>query len=107
YGLEPQRVARVFLVQGGVIGVVGTLLGTVLGLVLAFNVDVIVPWLENTFGFQIMPGDVYYVTQLPSEVHLTDVIVIPTVALVVPLLPTASPARRAAAVAPANALRYD
>src|SRR6185295_15042235 len=65
YGLEPQRVARVFLVQGGVIGVAGTLLGTALGLVLAFNVDVIVPWLEHTFGFQIMPGDVYYVTQLP------------------------------------------
>ena len=107
YGLDPRRVARIFLVQGGVIGVVGTLLGTALGLVLAFNVHVIVPWLEHTFGFQIMPGDVYYVTQLPSEVHLFDVIAIPAIALVVSMLATLYPARRAAAVAPGNALRYD
>jgi len=66
-----------------------------------------VPWLEHTFGFQIMPGDVYYVTQIPSEVHLFDVIAIPAVALVVALLATVYPARRAAAVAPGNALRYD
>ena len=106
-GLEPQRVARVFLVQGGLIRIVGTLLGTALGLVLAFNVHSIVPWLERTFGFQIMPGDVYYVTQIPSEVHLFDVVAIPSVALLVALLATVYPARRAAAVAPANALRYD
>ena len=107
YGLEPQRVARVFLVQGAVIGVVGTALGTALGLVLAFNVHVIVPWLETTFGFQVMPGDVYYVTAIPSEVHLFDVVVIPTVALIVAMLATLYPSRRAAAVSPAHALRYD
>jgi lipoprotein-releasing system permease protein len=107
YGLEPQRVARVFLVQGAVIGVVGTALGTALGLVLAFNVDVIVPWLESTFGSQIMPGDVYYVTTIPSEVHLFDVVAIPAVALGVALLATIYPSRRAAAVSPAHALRYD
>jgi lipoprotein-releasing system permease protein len=107
YGLEPRRVARVFLVQGSVIGVVGALLGTVLGLILATNVDVIVPWLEHTFGFQIMPGDVYYVTALPSEVHAFDVIAIPLAALAVAVLATVYPSRRAAAVAPANALRYD
>jgi lipoprotein-releasing system permease protein len=107
YGLEPQRVARVFLVQGAVIGVAGTVLGTALGLILAFNVDVIVPWLEGTFGFQIMPGDVYYVTAIPSEVHLFDVVAIPAVALVVALLATVYPSRRAAAVSPAHALRYD
>jgi lipoprotein-releasing system permease protein len=100
-------VARVFVVQGAVIGVVGTLLGTVLGLVLAFNVGVIVPWLEQTFGFQIMPGDVYYVTAIPSEVHLSDVIAIPAVALVVAVLATIYPSRKAAAVSPAHALRYE
>ncbi len=107
YGLERQRVARVFLVQGSVIGVAGALLGTVLGLILAMNVHVIVPWLEHTFGFQIMPGDVYYVTALPSEVHLFDVVVIPLAALAVSVLATVYPSRRAAAVAPADALRYD
>jgi lipoprotein-releasing system permease protein len=70
-------------------------------------VDVIVPWLETTFGFQIMPGDVYYVTAIPSEVHLFDVIAIPCAALVVAVLATIYPARRAAGVSPAHALRYD
>jgi lipoprotein-releasing system permease protein len=107
YGLEPARVARVFLVQGALIGLAGTLLGIVLGLLLAFNVGVIVPWLENTFNFKIMPGDVYYVTELPSEVHAADVIVIPLVAFVIATLATLYPSRRAAAIAPAEALRYD
>ena len=107
YGLDPARVARVFLVQGSVIGLVGTLLGTGLGLVLALNVGVIVPWLESTLHFKIMPGDVYYVTQIPSEVHVRDVVTIPLVALVIALLATVYPARRAAAIAPAVALRYD
>ena len=107
YGLAPQRVARIFLAQGAVIGLAGTLVGTGLGLVLAFNVDVIVPWLETTFNFQIMPGDVYYVTEIPSEVHWLDVVVIPAIAFGLALLATVYPARRAAAVAPAVALRYD
>ena len=106
-GLEPNRVARIFLVQGSVIGLIGTVLGTGLGLVLALNVDVIVPWLETTFNFQIMPGDVYYVTQIPSEVHVWDVVGIPAAAFVVAVLATVYPSRRAAAVAPAAALRYD
>jgi lipoprotein-releasing system permease protein len=106
-GLEPRRVARIFLVQGAMIGFVGTLGGIVLGLVCALNIDVIVPWLENTFHFKIMPGDVYYVTQIPSEVHLFDVVTIPAVAFLVAVIATLYPARRAAAVAPADALRYD
>ena len=107
YGLEPARVARIFLVQGSVIGVVGTLLGTALGLAVAFNIGVIVPWLESTLNFKIMPGDVYYVTEIPSEVHLFDVLSIPAVALLVAMLATIYPARRAASIAPAAALRYD
>jgi lipoprotein-releasing system permease protein len=107
YGLEPNRVARIFLVQGSVIGLIGTVLGVCLGLVLALNVDVIVPWLETTFNFKIMPGDVYYVTEIPSEVHVWDVVSIPVVAFLVAMLATVYPSRRAAAVAPAAALRYD
>jgi lipoprotein-releasing system permease protein len=107
YGLDARRVARIFIVQGAVIGLVGALLGVALGLALAYNIDVIVPWMEQTFGFQIMPGDVYYVTALPSEVQLVDVIVFPTAACVLAVLATIYPARRAAAIAPASALRYD
>ncbi len=107
YGLDPKRVARIFLVQGAVIGVVGTLFGTSLGVTLALNVHVIVPWLESTLHFKIMPGDVYYVTQIPSEVHVKDVVTIPLAALAIALLATIYPSRRAAGIAPAAALRYD
>ena len=107
YGLSPQRVARIFLAQGAVIGLAGTLVGTALGVVLALNVETIVPWLESTFNFQIMPGDVYYVTEIPSEVHWLDVVAIPIIAFGLALAATVYPSRRAAAVAPAVALRYD
>jgi lipoprotein-releasing system permease protein len=107
YGLEAHRVARIFIVQGAAIGFVGALLGVGLGLALAYNIDVVVPWLEQTFGFQIMPGDVYYVTALPAEVQLFDVIAVPLAAFGLAILATLYPARRAAAIAPASALRYD
>jgi lipoprotein-releasing system permease protein len=107
YGLEPVRVSRIFFVQGAAIGCVGTLVGVVLGLVLAFNVHVIVPWLEGTFGFRIMPGDVFYVTEIPSEVHLTDVVLVPVLAFAIAIAATLYPSRRAARVAPARALRYE
>jgi lipoprotein-releasing system permease protein len=107
YGLEASRVARVFIVQGAAIGLVGALLGLGLGLALAYNIDVVVPWLEQTFGFQIMPGDVYYVTALPSEVQLFDAVAVPLAAFALAVLATLYPARRAAAIAPAIALRYD
>lgn len=107
YGLEANRVARIFIVQGAAIGLVGALLGLGLGLALAYNIDVVVPWLEQTFGFQIMPGDVYYVTALPSEVQVFDVVAVPLAAFALAVLATLYPARRAAAIAPAIALRYD
>jgi lipoprotein-releasing system permease protein len=106
-GLEPGRVARIFLVQGSAIGLIGTLLGTVVGLTLALNVGTIVPWLEDVFNFRIFPGDIYYVTEVPSEVHLADVTLIPVLAFALTVLATVYPSRRAAAVAPADALRYE
>ena len=106
-GLEPARVVRVFFIQGAVIGCIGTLAGTVLGLALAFNVHTIVPWLEGTFNFRIMPGDVFYVTEIPSEVRLVDVVLIPLLALAISIVATIYPSRRAARVAPARALRYE
>ena len=107
YGLEPERVSRIFMVQGSMIGICGTLLGLVLGLTLAFNVETIFPWLERTFNFQMMPADVFYVTELPSEVQWLDVTLITIAALVIGMLATIYPSRRAAAVAPAEALRYE
>ena len=99
--------SRIFIIQGAVIGIAGTLLGLVLGLTLAFNVETIFPWLERTFNFEIMPGDVFYVTQLPSEIRWLDVTLITVTAFVIAVLATIYPSRRAAAVAPAEALRYE
>ena len=107
YGLSSSHIARTFMVQGSLLGLAGTLIGTVLGTVLAFNLTTIVPWLESTFNFQIMPGDVYYVTQIPSEVRLIDIILISCLAFLVTVIATIYPSKRAAAVAPAEALRYE
>lgn len=106
-GMSPNGVVRVFFVQGAAIGWAGVFLGVVLGVVVAIYVPVIVPVLEQLLGFQIMPGDVYYVTQIPSELETADVTTIAIAAFVLTSLATLYPARRAAAVNPAMALRYE
>jgi len=106
-GMGPNGVVRVFFVQGAVIGWAGVLVGVLLGIVLAINVPVIVPVLERLLHFQIMPGDVYYVTRIPSELEWADVTVISVAAFLLTSLATLYPARRAALVNPAVALRYE
>ena len=83
------------------------MIGVLLGIVVAVNVPVIVPFIEQALGFQIMPGDVYYVTQIPSELEMADVMTIAISAFVLTSLATLYPARRAAHVNPAVALRYE
>jgi lipoprotein-releasing system permease protein len=94
--MGPDGVVRVFFVQGAAIGWAGVLLGVLLGIMLAVYVPVIAPFLEQLFGFQIMPGDVYYVTRIPSELEFLDVWVIAVLAFVLTSLATLYPARRAA-----------
>jgi lipoprotein-releasing system permease protein len=107
FGAAPRRVMGIFITQGLVIGWLGVGLGVVLGLALALHVDTIVPFLEHTFGFQIMDADVYYITAIPSEVHASNVAAIALAALLLTALATVYPALRAARVAPAEALRYE
>ena len=106
-GMEPNGVVRVFFLQGAIIGWLGVLLGVLAGVLLAIYVPDIVPWLEQAAGFQIMPGDVYYVTRIPSILVARDVLVIGGAALILTSLATLYPARRAALVEPASALRYE
>lgn len=105
-GMGPNDVVRVFFIQGAVIGWLGVFLGVAAGVLLAINVPTLVPFLEQTLGFQIMPGDVYYVTVIPSILEAEDVITIAIAAFVLTSLATLYPARRAAHVNPAIALRY-
>ena len=106
-GMKSTGVVRVFFVQGAIIGWAGVFIGVLLGVITAVNVPVIVPVLEQLFGFQIMPGDVYYVTRIPSELEAPDVVTIAVSAFVLTSLATLYPARRAALVNPAVALRYE
>jgi lipoprotein-releasing system permease protein len=106
-GMGPGGVVRIFFVQGAIIGWAGVFIGVALGVVLATYVPVIVPFLEQSLGFQIMPGDVYYVTRIPSELEAADVTTIAVAAFVLTSLATLYPARRAAHVNPAMALRYE
>jgi lipoprotein-releasing system permease protein len=106
-GAEPGTMARVFVVQGLVIGWAGVLAGVLLGLAIAFNVDPILAFLSRVFGLQLFDSDVYYITQVPSELHWLDVLLVSACALVVTALATVYPARRAAATPPAEALRYE
>lgn len=106
-GMGPGNVVRVFFIQGAAIGWFGVLLGVLGGVLLALNVPTLVPVIERMLGFQIMPGDVYYVTRIPSIVTVGNVAVIAVAALLLTSLATLYPARRAAKVNPAVALRYE
>lgn len=106
-GMTPRQIMLVFMVQGSVIGVVGTLIGTVLGVIAALNVTEWVNWLEGLIGRKFLSADVYFINYLPSQLRLEDVLVICGSALAMSFLATLYPAWRAARTEPAEALRYE
>ena len=89
------------------IGLLGSIIGVVLGLLIACNIDVIVPFIETVFKVQFLPRDVYFISQLPSDVRSGDVITVGAMAFFLSLLATLYPSWRAAKVKPAEALRYE
>lgn len=106
-GAAPRSVMAIFMVQGSIIGIVGTLLGVAGGVALALNVESLVPLLERLMGQQFLSPDVYYISDLPSELKSTDVVRIAGLSLALGLLSTLYPAWRASRVQPAEALRYE
>jgi lipoprotein-releasing system permease protein len=106
-GASAGLVQRIFLVQGLAIGLLGSILGVAFGLLIALNIDVIVPFIETLFRVQFLPRDIYFISQLPSDVRLDDVLKVGIMAFVLSILATIYPSRRAAQVKPAEALRYE
>lgn len=106
-GASPMSILGVFMVQGTVIGFIGTLLGLIGGVSLALNVETIVPAIEAMLGTQFMPADVYYISDLPSELHLSDVVKITSLAFLISIIATLYPAWRASRTQPAESLRYE
>ena len=106
-GASPGSVMKIFLIQGTLIGLMGTLAGVAAGIALALNVDVVVPFIEHVFGFKFLSKDVYQISDLPSELRAADVLMTAFFSFVVSLLATIYPSYRAAKINPAEALRYE
>jgi len=106
-GARAGTVMRVFIIQGSLIGLIGTAMGVAGGILLAINIGSVVPFLEGIFGFSLFPEDIYYITELPSELRSGDVIQFALMSLGMSVLSTLYPAWRASATHPAEALRYE
>jgi lipoprotein-releasing system permease protein len=106
-GASPRSIMGIFVVQGAAVGVVGTLSGLLLGLVVAFNIDVIVPTLEKLFDASFLPKDIYLISRMPSEPLASDILPIAVISLILAFVATLYPSWRASRVNPAEALRYE
>ena len=106
-GAAPSSIMKIFIIQGTIIGVVGTGLGLIGGLSLALNVETVVPFIENLFRFKFFAKDIYLISEVPSEVQRGDIILTAVFSFVVCLLATIYPSWRASRLKPADALRYE
>ena len=106
-GATPSSVVRIFMTQGVVIGVIGTLAGVIIGALLATNLENVVAFVESVFGIKFLAADVYFISDLPSDPKLADITRIASIALLLAFVSTLYPAWMAARTAPAEALRYD
>jgi len=106
-GSSPGSIMKIFMIQGALVGLIGTGIGVAGGVLIALNVDVIVPFIEHVLGVQFLPRDIYLISALPSDLRWHDVSTIGLVAVVLAFLATLYPSWRAARVRPAEALRYE
>ena len=106
-GASPASIMGIFMVQGAMVGVIGTFAGLALGLLVAFNIDVIVPAIEQALGASFLPKDIYLISQMPSDPQSSDIMPIAIISLILAFVATIYPSWRASRVNPAEALRYE
>jgi lipoprotein-releasing system permease protein len=106
-GASPLSIMKIFIVQGVIIGLIGTLIGSMGGIVLALNLDVVVPFIENIFGIHFLAKDIYYISDLPSDLHYDEVMWVAAMSFLISILATLYPSYRASKIQPAEALRYE
>jgi lipoprotein-releasing system permease protein len=106
-GASPRSIMQIFIIQGALIGIIGTFFGAILGIMIALNIDIIVPFIENLFQVQFLAKDVYYISELPSKLEWNDAITIVITSVVLSLLATLYPSYKASKINPAEALRYE
>jgi len=106
-GASPRSIMKIFVVQGAMVGVLGAFFGVAGGVLLALNVDVIVPLIERAAGFKFLSKEIYFISAVPSELQWGDVAVIGVTAVALAFIATLYPSWAAARVKPADALRYE
>ncbi|WP_313167648.1 lipoprotein-releasing ABC transporter permease subunit [Massilia oculi] len=106
-GSSPQSIMKIFMVQGGVIGVLGTLAGVGMGVAVSLNIDVIVPFIERLLGVEFLSKDIYLISTVPSDLHGPDVAIIGVISVLLAFAATVYPSWAASTVKPAEALRYE
>jgi lipoprotein-releasing system permease protein len=106
-GASPHSIMKIFIVQGVVIGLIGTLLGCIGGISLALNLDVVIPFIEHLFGVQFITKDVYFINELPSDLRYHEVMLVSGISFLISLVATLYPSYRASQTQPAEALRYE
>jgi lipoprotein-releasing system permease protein len=107
FGASPNSIMLIFIIQGALIGIIGTVVGAFFGILIALNIDVIIPFIEGMFHIQFLAKDVYYISDLPSDLVWSDVITIVSLSLLLSLLATLYPSYKASKTNPAEALRYE
>jgi lipoprotein-releasing system permease protein len=106
-GASPNMIMKIFIVQGAIVGVIGTLIGVVGGILLALNIGTVVTTVESLFGFRVLSPEVYFLSSLPSDLKWADVWVTAVISLSLALIATLYPSYNASQVNPAEALRYE
>jgi lipoprotein-releasing system permease protein len=106
-GAGPRSIMGIFIIQGALIGIIGTIVGALAGILIALNIETIVPFIENLFHVKFLSADVYMISEVPSQLEWRDVTTIVLVSFILSLLATLYPSYKASTINPAEALRYE